>query len=52
MSDAELALIAGRIESPPAGGDFIGVLAFVFVLLLVTDILGYTKVYRFTRRIK
>lgn len=52
MTDAEAASIAGRIESLPAGGDFIGALVFVFVLLLITDILGFTKVYSFTRRIK
>lgn len=52
LSDAEAASIAGRIDSLPAGGDFIGALVFVFVLLLVTDILGFTKVYSFTRRIK
>ncbi len=52
LSDAEAASIAGRIDSLPAGGDFIGALVFVFVLLLITDILGFTKVYSFTRPIK
>jgi hypothetical protein len=36
----------------PAGGEIIGALVFVFVLLLVTDILGFTKVYSFTRPAK
>jgi hypothetical protein len=46
------AAVAGKIDSLPAGGEFIGVLVFVFVLLLVTDILGFTKVYSFTRPVK
>jgi hypothetical protein len=41
--------MANQIDSMPAGGDVLGVLLFVFVLLLVTDILGLTKVFPFTR---
>lgn len=50
LSDAEVASISHQMESLPAGGDgFIGVLLFIFVLLLITDILGLTKVFPFTR---
>ncbi len=49
MSDAEVAQLAGRIEHAPAGGDILGLLFTVFVVLLVTDILGFTKVFPFTR---
>ena len=52
LSDDEVAAISGRIDSLPAGGEIIGVLVFIFVLLLVTDILGFTKVYPFTRSVK
>lgn len=52
LSDDEVAAVAGKIDSLPAGGDFIGALVFVFVLLLVTDILGFTKVYNFTRPVR
>lgn len=52
LSDEEVASIAGKIDSLPAGGDFIGVVAFIFVLLLLTDILGYTKIFPFTRSVK
>jgi len=51
LSDSEVATLAGRVDSMPAGGDIIGVLLFVFVLLLVTDILGLTKVFPFTRSV-
>ncbi len=52
MSDAEVAQLAGRIDQAPAGGDVIGVLFTVFIILLVTDILGLTKVFPFTRTLR
>lgn len=52
LSDAEVATLAGRVDSLPAGGDIVGAIVFVFVLLLVTDILGLTKVYPFTRSVR
>ena len=52
MSDTEVADLAGRVDSMPAGGDIVGAIVFVFVLLLVTDILGLTKVYPFTRSVR
>jgi hypothetical protein len=52
MSEAEVAALAGRIDSAPAGGDVLGLIFTVFVILLVTDILGFTKVFPFTRSIR
>ena len=52
MSDAEVAQVAGRIDQAPAGGDILGVLFTVFIVLLVTDILGLTKVFPFTRSVR
>ena len=49
MSDAEVSQVAGRIDQAPAGGEILGVLFTVFIILLVTDILGLTKVFPFTR---
>lgn len=53
LTDAETASIAHRVDAIPAGGDgIIGAVIFVFVLLLVTDILGLTKVFPFTKSIR
>ena len=53
MSDAEAAALAGQIEALPAGGaDVLGVLLTVFIILLITDILGFTKIFPFTRSIR
>ena len=52
MSDGEVAELAGRVDSAPAGGEVLGILFTVFVILLVTDILGLTKVFPFTRSVR
>jgi len=56
LSDAEAAQLAAQIDSLPAGGDGVGVLItallIVFLVLLLTDILGLTKVFPFTKPIK
>ena len=52
MSDAQISEISGALDQLPAGagglGTVVGALVFIFVLLLITDILGFTKVYPFT----
>jgi hypothetical protein len=52
MTDEEARNLAGQIESLPAGGDILGILLTVFIVLLITDILGFTKVFPFTRSIR
>ena len=56
LSDAEAAQLAAQIDSLPAGGDvggaLISAILIVFLVLLITDILGFTKVFPFTKSIK
>jgi hypothetical protein len=53
MTDEEAAALARQIEALPAGGaDVLGVLLTVFIVLLITDILGFTKIFPFTRSIR
>ena len=50
LTDAEAAQLAGAIDALPAGGvDILGVALVVFLVLLLTDILGYTKIFPFTK---
>jgi hypothetical protein len=51
LTDEEAAQLAGRIDSLPAGG-ILGVILLVFIVLLITDILGLTKVFPFTRTVR
>ena len=52
LTDDEAHKIAGKLDQLPAGGDVLDVLLVVFIVLLVTDILGFTKVFPFTRSVK
>ncbi len=52
MTDAQIEQLAGRVDQAPAGGDVLGLLFTVFIVLLVTDILGLTKVFPFTRSVR
>jgi hypothetical protein len=52
MTDLEVAQLAQRIDQAPAGGDALGVIFAVFIILLITDIIGWTKVFPFTRSIR
>ena len=53
VSSLLIVCLAGQIESLPAGGaDVLGVLLIVFLVLLLTDILGFTKIFPFTRSIR
>lgn len=51
LTDDEALRLAGEIDKAPAGG-IIGAILLVFFVLLVTDILGFTKVFPFTRSIR
>jgi Family of unknown function (DUF6627) len=52
LSDAEAAQLAAQLDELPAGGDFLGWAVFIFLVLLFTDIMGYTKVFPFTRSVR
>lgn len=54
LSDDEVRDLAGKIDELPVGADggVIGVLLTIFIVLLITDILGFTKVFPFTRSIR
>lgn len=47
LTDAELAQFAEQIENGPAGGNFLGLLAVLFVLFVVTDAACATDLFTF-----
>jgi hypothetical protein len=55
LTDEEAARLASRIDRLPAGGDGVGAIVgaalLIFLVLLITDILGLTKVFPFTKPI-
>jgi hypothetical protein len=54
LTDKEAQLVADQLERLPAGGDFLVtflvVIFLVFVILLVTDIAGYTDIFPFVKK--
>lgn len=53
LSDEEVQRLAGKIDETPAGGNgVVGAIVFIFIVLLVTDILGLTKIFPFTRSVR
>ena len=53
LSDQEVVALADQLDHAPAGASgVLGAIVFIFLLLLITDILGFTKVYPFTRSIR
>lgn len=52
LTDDEVSQVSGKLDKVPAGGDIIGALVTIFIVLLVTDILGFTKVFSFTRPVR
>jgi len=53
LTDEEIENIASRIDHLPAGGSdlgtFVGAALIIFIVLLLTDILGFTDVFTFVK---
>jgi Family of unknown function (DUF6627) len=53
LSDKEIENITSKMDQLPAGGDAIGTIVgaavLIFIILLVTDILGFTDVFPFIK---
>jgi len=56
LTDAEAIRLADEIDKLPAGGDGLSALVIasliVFLVLLVTDIAGYTDIFPFVKKVK
>ncbi len=51
LNDEELSSLVKNIESLPAGGDAGGTLLTIFIVLVITDMLGATDVFPFVKNI-
>lgn len=52
LTDEEAARLAAQIDELPAGGDVLGAAVLIFLVLLFTDVMGYTKIFPFTRSVR
>lgn len=47
MTDEEIRTLNGKINELPAGGNVVGTIGFILIILLITDLVGITDVYSF-----
>jgi hypothetical protein len=56
LTDEEVMQVAGRLDQLPAGqsalGVIVGAAVLIFIVLLITDIVGLTKVFPWTRSVR
>ena len=52
LTDEEVQTLATKMDQLPAGGDGVGLLVFLFIVLLITDILGFTNIFPFVKHPK
>ena len=53
LTNAEAQQMVSQIDQAPAGSsEILGVLLTIFIILLVTDVLGLTSVFPFTRSVR
>jgi len=50
LTDREAQQLAAQMDQLPAGGDALGVAVFIFLVLLLTDILGFTDIFPFVKK--
>ncbi|MEX1081547.1 MAG: DUF6627 family protein [Halofilum sp. (in: g-proteobacteria)] len=51
MTDAELAQLQQHMDEAPAGGDALGVALTVFIVFVITDVIGATDIFPFIRSV-
>ena len=49
LTDEEVAMLNEQFDQMPAGG-FIGYVVLIFVVLLITDVMGYTEIFPFVKK--
>lgn len=49
MTPEEIAQLNQQIEELPAGGDVLGVLLVIFIVFVITDIIGATDIFPFIK---
>lgn len=49
LTDAEAAALADRIDTLPAGAGILETVGLVVLILIITDFLGLTRIFPFTR---
>ncbi len=51
LTDREVLELQERIDTLPAGGDVLGLIALIFIVLIITDAIGATDVFTFVNEV-
>jgi hypothetical protein len=49
MTDAEVVALNERLDEMPAGAGILGVVALIFIVFVITDVIGATDIFPFIR---
>jgi uncharacterized small protein (DUF1192 family) len=52
MTDAEIAQLHGQLQDLPAGAGVIGIALFIFVVFVITDVIGATDIFPFIQPVR
>lgn len=52
LSDAEVARINQAIDDPQAGGNILGIILVIFIVFVITDVIGATDIFPFIHPVK
>ena len=52
MTDSEVQQLNARLGEMPAGGDILGIVVLVFLVFVITDVIGATDIFPFIHPVK
>ena len=52
LTDAELARINGQLDNLNAGGNILGIILVIFIVFVITDVIGATDIFPFIHPVK
>ncbi|MCW8919809.1 MAG: PA2779 family protein [Gammaproteobacteria bacterium] len=52
LTDSEVQQLNGRLAELPAGGDVLGLVVLVFLVFVITDVIGATDIFPFIHPVK
>ena len=52
MTDSEVQQLNARLGEMPAGGDVLGIVVLVFLVFVITDVIGATDIFPFIHPVK
>ena len=52
MTHQEIAQLNRQLADLPAGGDVLGIIVLIFIVFIITDVIGATDIFPFVHPVK